>query len=54
MFLGGMDLLYDLEHRKFSEPTPEVGVEAMIVVFSLMFGPWTMIRMWRAQHRLGV
>jgi hypothetical protein len=54
VFLGGMDLLYDLEHRKFSERTPEMGFETMLVAFSLVFGPLTMIRMWRARHRLGV
>jgi hypothetical protein len=54
VFLGGMDLLYDLEHGKFSERTLEMGVEALIVAFSLVFGPLTMIRMWRARQRLGV
>lgn len=54
VFLGSMDLLYDIEHRKFSERTPDMGIETMLVAFSLAFGPLTMIRMWRARHRLGV
>lgn len=52
VFLGGMDLLYDLQHRKFAERTPEMAVEAGIVAFSLVFGPATMLRLWRARHRL--
>lgn len=52
VFLGCMDLLYDLQHKKFSERTPEMAAEATIVAFSLTFGPATMIRLWRARHRL--
>ena len=52
VFLGGMDLLYNVQHRKFAERTPEMGLEAAIVSFSLLFGPITMVRMWRARHRL--
>ena len=52
-FLGGMDLLYNLQHRKFAERTPEMAVEGVIVATSLVFGPLTMLRLWRARHRLG-
>jgi hypothetical protein len=52
-FLGCMDLLYNLQHRKFADRTPEMMVETGIVAVSLMFGPWTMLRMWQARHRLG-
>lgn len=52
-FLGCMDLLYNLQHRKFADRTPEMMVESGIVAVSLTFGPWTMLRMWRARHRLG-
>lgn len=52
-FLGAMDLLYDLQHRKFADRTPEMAVEGLIVATSLAFGPFTMLRMWRSRHRLG-
>lgn len=52
-FLGLMDLLYDLQHRKFSERTPEMAVEGLFVAVSLTFGPFTMLRMWRSRRRLG-
>lgn len=52
-FLGCMDLLYNLQHRKFADRTPEMMVETGIVAVSLTFGPATMVRMWRARHRLG-
>lgn len=51
-FLGGMDLLYNLQHHKFADRTPEMAVEKVIVATSLVFGPLTMIRMWRARLRL--
>ncbi len=52
-FLGCMDLLYNLQHHKFADRNPEMMVETGIVAVSLTFGPWTMLRMWRARHRLG-
>lgn len=52
-FLGGMDLLYNLQHGKFRDRTPEMAVETVIVAFSLVFGPATMLRMWKARRRLG-
>ena len=52
-FLGGMDLLYNLQHHKFADRTPEMAVEGVIVATSLLFGPYTMLRMWRARRRLG-
>jgi hypothetical protein len=52
VFLGCMDLLYNLQHEKFADRTPEMAAETAIVAFSLAFGPMTMIRLWRARHRL--
>jgi hypothetical protein len=46
-FLGCMDLLYNLQHRKFADRTPEMMLETAIVTTSLVFGPFTMVRMWR-------
>jgi hypothetical protein len=48
-----MDLLYNIQHHKFADRTPEMAVETAIVATSMVFGPFTMIRMWRARHRLG-
>ena len=53
-FLGLMDLAYDLQQGKFDDRTPEMAIEAAIVTISLTLGPHTMVRMWRARHRLGI
>jgi hypothetical protein len=52
VFLGCMDLLYDLQHQEFADRSPEMAAESVFVGFSLVFGPITMVRMWRARHRL--
>ena len=51
-FLGLMDLAYDLQQGKFSDRSGATAVEAAIVATSLTLGPYTMVRMWRARHRL--
>ncbi len=53
VFLGLMDLLYDLQRGTMSETTPEARTEQAIVGASLVFGPLTMIRLWRGRRRLG-
>lgn len=52
-FLGLMDLAYDLQQGKFADRTPEMMLEAAIVASSLILGPLTMMRLWRARRRLG-
>jgi hypothetical protein len=52
VFLGLMDTLFNLEHGKYAEMTAEMAVETVINVVSLTFGPYTMIRLWRARRRL--
>jgi hypothetical protein len=52
-FLGLMDLAYNLQHHKFSDRTPEMALEGGIVASSLVSGPFTMLRLWRARKRLG-
>lgn len=52
VFLGLMDLLYDLQHRKFAARTPEMAIEKAIVAACLAGGPFTMLRLWRARRRL--
>lgn len=51
-FLGLMDLLYDLEHGKFADMTPAMAIETGIVLVCLVFGPFTMRRLWAARRRL--
>lgn len=52
VFLGLMDLAYDLQHDKFSEKTPEMAVEKALITICLTLGPITMVRMWKARTRL--
>ena len=52
VFLGAMDTLFNLEHGKYADMTPEMAVETVINVVCLTFGPYTMVRLWRARRRL--
>ncbi len=52
IFLGAMDTLFNLEHGKYAAMTPEMAVEAIINVVCLVFGPLTILRLWRARRRL--
>ena len=52
VFLGLMDSLYNLEHAQYAARTPEMAIETAINVVCLVFGPWTMVRLWRARRRL--
>lgn len=52
VFLGLMDTLFNLEHGKYARMTAEMAVETWINLVCLVFGPWTMVRLWRARHRL--
>ena len=47
-----MDLLYDLEHGTFADMTPAMTIETGIVLVCLVFGPFTMWRLWTARRRL--
>ena len=51
-FLGLMDVLHNLEHGKYGEPSADMALETAFNVASLTLGPVTMMRMWRARHRL--
>jgi hypothetical protein len=53
VFLALMDLLFDLRRGNLRETTPEMQVEKAIIGASLVFGPLTMIRLWRGRSRLG-
>jgi hypothetical protein len=52
VFLGLMDTLYNLEHRQYAIRTPEMVTETAINIVCLVFGPWTMVRLWGARRRL--
>ena len=52
VFLGLMDTLFNLEHGKYAGMTGEMTVETVINVVCLIFGPFTMIRLWRIRDRL--
>jgi hypothetical protein len=51
-YLAGMDILYNLQHGKYRKMSGEMAVETVINLFSVVFGPVTMARMWRARQRL--
>lgn len=51
-YLAGMDILYNLEHGKYRSMTPEMAWETLMNVFCVVFGPFTMLRMWGARRRL--
>ena len=52
VFLGLMDTLFNLEHGQYAIRTPEMATEIAINVVCLVFGPWTMVRLWSARRRL--
>jgi hypothetical protein len=52
VFLGLMDTLFNLEHGKYAHMTPEMAVETGINAVCLLFGPFTMVRLWRVRGRL--
>lgn len=52
VFLAAMDTLYNIQHGKYRERTPEMAVEAVINLVSWVFGPVTMWRLWRNRSRL--
>ncbi len=54
IFLGLMDLKYNIQHGKFADNSPEMKAETGIIVTSLTFGLFTMLRLWKARDRLSV
>ncbi len=50
VFLGAMDTLWNIQHGNYRRMTPEMLVESAINVASLVFGPLTMLRLWRRRH----
>ncbi|UGQ40743.1 hypothetical protein [Rhodococcus aetherivorans] len=51
-FLGAMDTLWNLEHGSYRHMTADMAVETGINIISLVFGPWTVARLWRRREAL--
>jgi hypothetical protein len=51
-FLGAMDTLWNLQHGNYRRLSPQMGVETYLNVFCLLFGPWTVVRLWRRRTAL--
>lgn len=49
IYLGLMDMLYDLEHGVYTQLSPEMATEVAIVICCFVFGPLLMRYVWR--HR---
>jgi hypothetical protein len=54
IFLGLMDLLYDLEHGTFAQLTAESLIELAIVVLVLALGPVVITYLWSNRRQLGL
>ena len=52
VFVGLMDVLFNLEHGMYRQRTSQMAVESLINAACLTFGPYTMVRLWRARGRL--
>lgn len=53
VFVGLMDILYNLQHGKYADRSPAMALEVFFNVASPTLGAISMVRMWRARHRLG-
>jgi len=51
IFLGLMDLLYDLEHAMFVPLTAEAATELAIVILLLALGPLMIVLLWRNRRK---
>jgi hypothetical protein len=54
IFLGLMDLLYDLEHGTFTKLNAESLIELAIVVLLLTLGPVILTYLWTRRRQLGI
>ena len=50
VFLGLMDLLFDIRRGNLGDSTVEMQTEKAIIAACLTLGPWTMARLWRRRH----
>lgn len=52
VFLGAMDTLWNIQHRNYRRLTPEMRLESAINLTCFVFGPLTMVRLWRRRPAL--
>jgi hypothetical protein len=52
VYLGLLDTLYNLENGKYASIDGAMAVEVIINLFSLSFGPFLIIYVWRHRHWL--
>ncbi len=52
VYLGLLDTLYNLENGKYASIDGAMAVEVVINLFSLSFGPFLIIYVWRHRHWL--
>jgi len=52
IFLGLMDLLFDIQYGTFWVPSPDVATEIAIVVLMLTLGPVVIWYVWTRRHAL--
>jgi hypothetical protein len=50
VFLGLMDLLFDIRRGNLRDSTVEMQTEKAIISACLTLGPWTMARLWKRRH----
>jgi len=53
VFLGLLDVLFNLEHDLYARPSAAMAVETVINLFCLAAGPFCMAYFWRHRARLG-
>ena len=53
VFLGLLDVLFNLEQGLYARPSAAMAVEAVINLFCLAAGPFCMAYFWRHRARLG-
>ena len=53
VFLGLLDVLFNLEQGLYARPSVAVAVETLINFFCLAVGPFCLMYFWRHRDRLG-
>ncbi len=51
VFLGLMDVLFNLEHGLYARPSGAMAVETVINVFCVVVGPFLLVYFWRQRQR---
>lgn len=53
VYVGLMDILYNIQHGKYADRTPQMVFEVFFNIAAPTLGVISMVRMWRGRHRLG-